>query len=93
MKVPIALGLLNIVDYYLLSLSVFDCEVLVTIEARNNQSSYGTQTQTNMIYCPSTSLVFKDLLSFLMNYCSEEDLLWALVDRLCNYHKRAQQFY
>jgi hypothetical protein len=31
---------------------------------------------TKAIYCPSATLIYKDLLGFLMSYCPEDDELW-----------------
>jgi hypothetical protein len=34
------------------------------------------RTPTNTIYCPSATLVYRDLLGFLMSYCPGGDSLW-----------------
>jgi hypothetical protein len=47
------------------------------------------QTPTNMIYCPSATLVYRDLLGFLMSYCPEGDSLWLTHCGLTTRHSMA----
>ena len=47
---------------------------LITVSRCNGDPDL--RPPTNTIYCPSATLVYRDLLGVLMSYCPKEDLLW-----------------